>query len=619
MHQLLKKQIDKFLPPEFHNNQDVQSFLDAVDRSYQSLEREHKISERAFEISDKENLEANNSLKLEIQKRDESIHSLKEAVQILKDKNHSFEEEDVLVLSNFVKDELAKRKNAESVFSSIINNLKSGILLENEKQKVLYCNSHFSCLFKIDQEREKLQGNNFIPHLLYISKLFVHPETFLKRVEQIMINKQDVASEVLEMKDGRILERSYATIYTNGEFKGHFWNYTDITEKRKAEKEIIEQRQFYIDILDNIPADIAVLDSSQNYIYLNPYAIKDNQIRKWMIGKNDFDYFESKGMGPEIAIKRKEIFQKSISNSKGFEFIDEHKKGKNSTFILRKFFPHFETNHLKFVIGYGIDITAIKSAELKLENTMNKLRKTNEELEQFAYVASHDLQEPLRMVSSFLNLLEKKYSTELDDKAKSYINFAVDGAQRMRQIILDLLEFSRVGRTGEHQMELIDLNKVLQDIIQLHMKQIQDNCAEIKFQNLPIIKNYRIPLTQVIQNLISNGLKYRKEDVSPELEIVVSDKGNEWEFSFKDNGIGINPKYYDKIFVIFQRLHNKNNYSGTGIGLSVVKKTIESLGGKIWVESEEGIGSNFYFTIPKNEWEHQETNNFLEPITIESF
>lgn len=618
MHQLLQRQIEKFLPPEFLENKEIHSFIEAVERSYISFEKEHRITERAFEISDKESLEANTSLKQEIQKRDDSIESLKEAIRILKDKNHSFEEEDVLVLSNFVKDELAKRKNAESVFSSIINHLTSGILLENEKQKVLYCNNHFSRLFHLDESKEIIQGNNFIPRLIHISNLFVHPETFLKRVEQIMINKQNIAAEILEMKDGRILERSYATIYNNGEFKGHFWNYIDITEKKQSELAINKQKEFYNDILDNIPADIAVLDSDQKYIYLNPYALKDETIRKWIIGKDDFEYFELKGMGPEIAIKRKEIFEKSISNIKGFEFIDEHKKGKSSTFILRKFYPHFEDSKLKFVIGYGIDITAIKAAELKLENTMNKLKKTNEELEQFAYVASHDLQEPLRMVSSFLSLLEKKYGTQLDDKAKSYINFAVDGSQRMRQIILDLLEFSRVGRTGEHQMELMDLNRVMHDVIQLHMQQVQDNCAQIKFQNLPIIKNYRIPLTQVIQNLLSNGLKYRKENVQPELEIAVSDKGSEWEFCFKDNGIGINPKYYDKIFVIFQRLHNKNTYSGTGIGLSVVKKTIESLGGRIWVESEEGLGSSFYFTIPKNDWEKQEETDLLEPITIQT-
>jgi len=203
---------------------------------------------------------------------------------------------------------------------------------------------------------------------------------------------------------------------------------------------------------------------------------------------------------------------------------------------------------------------------MKLAKTMGKLKKTNEELEQFAYVASHDLQEPLRMVSSFLTLLEKKYGSNLDENALSYIKFAVDGAQRMRQIILDLLEFSRVGRTGEYQMEMINLNDVLKDIIQLHSKQIQDNGAQVIYPNLPSIKNYRIPLTQVIQNLLSNALKYRKEKEDPIVEIMVEDKGQDWEFSFKDNGIGINPKYYDKIFVIFQRLHNKTHIQERVLG-----------------------------------------------------
>lgn len=599
MHQLLQRQIEKFLPPEFLENKDIMSFMEVVNRSYQSFEKEHKITVRAFEVSDKENLEANATLKEEIRKREASISNLKEAIHHIKDKKHSIEEEDVLVLSNFVKNELSKRRNAESVFSSIINNLKTGILLENEKQKVLYCNSQFSCLFKLDQEKEQLQGNNFIPRLIHISKQFVHPETFLKRVEQIMINKQDVDSEILEMKDGRILERSYATIYNNGEFKGHFWNYTDITEKKLSELEIIKQKQFYNDILDNIPADIAVLDSSQKYIYLNPNAIKDKSLREWIIGKDDFDYYKSKGRNPEIAVRRREIFQKAISTSKGFEFIDEHQNGNSTAYVLRKFYPYFEENELKFMIGYGIDVTAMKLAERKLETAMAKLKNTNEELEQFAYVASHDLQEPLRMVTSFLSLLEKKYANKLDEKAMSYINFAVDGSKRMKQIILDLLEFSRVGRTEEHQMEELDLNLIMEDIASLHRQQITDTGAKIQFQQLPKIKNYRIPLTQAIQNIISNGLKYRKENTSPEIIVSVVEKGQYWEFAFKDNGIGINPKYFDKIFVIFQRLHNKNNYSGTGIGLSVVKKTIENLGGKIWLDSEEGVGTTFFFTIPK--------------------
>ncbi len=480
-----------------------------------------------------------------------------------------------------------------------------------KNKKYFYCNTQFSTLFQLDEEKEKLQGTNFIPRMIQISQLFIHPETFIKRVEQIMINKQDVVSEILEMKDGRILERSYATIYHNGEFKGHFWNYWDITEKKKAELEIINQKLFFDEILDNIPADIAVFDKDHHYLFLNPSAIKNEATRKWIIGKTDFDYCVSKGINKEIALNRRRVFDETIQGKKEIQFVDEHSTNEGTRFILRKFFPHFEHNKLRFVIGYGIDITNVKTVELKLEDAMNKLKKTNEELEQFAYVASHDLQEPLRMVASFLSLLEKKYANELDEKAMSYIRYAVDGSKRMKQIILDLLEFSRVGRTSEYQMEELDLNLIMEDVVNLHLQQVIDTDAKINFPTLPQIKNYRIPLTQVIQNLVSNGLKYRKEHTSPELSISVLDKGNNWEFAFKDNGIGINPKYFDKIFEIFQRLHNKNHYSGTGIGLSVVKKTIENLGGQIWLESEEGVGTTFYFSIPKNNQPVQQSVELL--------
>ncbi|MEY2903214.1 MAG: hypothetical protein RLY89_2320 [Bacteroidota bacterium] len=599
MHQLLQIQIEKFLPPNYLENKEIRSFIDVVNKSYYSFENEHQLTNRAFEVSDKENLEANAILKEVISKREASIDNLKESIHLIKDIHHRIEEEDILVLSNFVKNELIKRSNAESVFSSIINNLKSGILLENEKQKVLYCNNQFSSLFGLDQEKQKLQGNNFIPKLLQISNLFLHPETFLKRVEQIMSNRKNIASEILETKDGKFLERSYASIHHNGEFKGHFWNYTDITEKKKAELEVIKQKQFYSDILDNIPADLAVLDSSQKYIYLNSSAIKDKSLREWMIGKDDFDFFKLKNKNLEIAVRRKEFFQKAISDNKVFEFIDEHQNGNSTNYVLRKYHPYFEENELKFMIGYGMDITSVKKVELKLEKTLNLLKRTNEELEKFAYVASHDLQEPLRMVTSFLQLLKKKYSKDLDEKALTYIHYAVDGSERMRQIILDLLEFSRVGKLGEYEMEDLDLNHLLDGILKLQMQQIMDTEAEIKYGSLPIIRSLRIPLAQVLQNLVSNALKYKKEGIAPLLEIAVLNKDKDWEFSFKDNGIGIHPRYFEKIFEIFQRLHDNNTFSGTGIGLSVVKKTIESLGGKIWLESEEGVGTTFFFTIPK--------------------
>jgi PAS domain S-box-containing protein len=257
-------------------------------------------------------------------------------------------------------------------------------------------------------------------------------------------------------------------------------------------------------------------------------------------------------------------------------------------------------------VAIRTDITERKRAEAHLVELNSNLQKhakelavSNADLEQFAYVASHDLQEPLRMVTSFLTQLEKKYGDVIDEKGKKYIAFAVDGAKRMRQIILDLLEFSRVGRTEDTNEEL-DLNELVEDIKILFRKQIEEKNAVIQVDRLPVINAYKTPMRQVFQNLISNALKYTRTDVACYIHIAVKESEKEWQFEVSDNGIGIAQEFYDKIFIIFQRLHNREEFSGTGMGLAVTKKIIENDGGKIWVRSEEGKGTGFYFTILKN-------------------
>ncbi len=257
------------------------------------------------------------------------------------------------------------------------------------------------------------------------------------------------------------------------------------------------------------------------------------------------------------------------------------------------------------MIGSTTDITqrkkqeeALKLLNANLERINNELAISNQELEQFAYVSSHDLQEPLRMVTGFLTQLEKRYGEQLDEKARQYIAFAVDGAKRMRQIILELLEFSRVGRVNS-QKEHIDLNVLMNEICLLQKKVIEEKGAIITTRDLPVIYQLKSPMLQVFQNLVSNAIKYNKDGVPPVIEVAARDAGDYWAFSVQDNGIGIEEEYFEKIFVIFQRLHGRDQYSGTGIGLALVKKIIESMGGKISVASEPGKGSIFSFTIPK--------------------
>lgn len=232
-----------------------------------------------------------------------------------------------------------------------------------------------------------------------------------------------------------------------------------------------------------------------------------------------------------------------------------------------------------------------------LEKRATELSASNAELERFAYIASHDLQEPLRMVTSFLQLLQKKYGGQLDPKADQYIHYAVDGAERMKALIMDLLEYSRVG-TGKDGFDWVDCGEVMREVAEMFRERIVAARAQLEVGPLPKVWGDKIQLTQLLQNLLSNALKYAS-DRPPVIVVRVLERSGCWQFIVQDNGIGIDPQFFDKIFIIFQRLHNKNDYTGTGIGLAICKKIVERHGGKIWLESDREQGSTFFFTINK--------------------
>ncbi|PQJ74597.1 PAS domain-containing protein [Polaribacter gangjinensis] len=246
-----------------------------------------------------------------------------------------------------------------------------------------------------------------------------------------------------------------------------------------------------------------------------------------------------------------------------------------------------------------LDVSQEAKNEELLKRYTLELERSNEELEQFAYVASHDLQEPLRMISSFMDLLKRKYADKIDEKGQQYINFATDGAKRMKNLILDLLEYSRAGRTNEVR-ENVDLDLLLFEFKELRRKIIEEKKATLVYDQLPTIQSYRVPLTQIFHCLLDNALNYSKTDCPPIVEISYKEDDSNFIFVIKDNGIGIHPNYHDKIFLIFQRLHNNDKFTGTGIGLSLVKRQVEYLGGSIWLESEEEKGTTFFIQIPKN-------------------
>jgi PAS domain S-box-containing protein len=257
-----------------------------------------------------------------------------------------------------------------------------------------------------------------------------------------------------------------------------------------------------------------------------------------------------------------------------------------------------EKNKLTGIIGISSDITEkVKNEELIKQHTI-ELERSNEELEQFAFVTSHDLQEPLRMISSFMEQLKRKYGDKLDEKALQYIYFATDGAQRMKQIILDLLEYSKASKLQERKEE-VNVTEIVTEYKLLRRKIISEKKVSINFNELPVLHNHKAAIIQIFHCLLDNAIKYSRHNVSPVLKISVKENKKEWEFSIQDNGIGIDQEYFEKIFLIFQRLHSKEDYSGTGIGLSIVKRHIKFLEGRIWLQSAINEGTTFYFTIPK--------------------
>ena len=252
----------------------------------------------------------------------------------------------------------------------------------------------------------------------------------------------------------------------------------------------------------------------------------------------------------------------------------------------------------QYEIALFDDITERKKAEAALREAHEELKRSNAELEQFAYVASHDLQEPLRMVSSYTQLLMRRYGDKLDGDAREFTAFIVDGATRMKQLIEDLLAYSRVG-TRDKNFKPVEAESSLKRALTNLRAAIQDSGATVTQDKLPTIPCDEVQLAQLFQNLIGNALKFRKPDAAPAVHVGAADQGAEWEFMVRDNGIGIEPQYFERIFMVFQRLHDKGEYPGTGIGLAIVKKVVERHGGRIWVQSQPGAGTTFHFTMPK--------------------
>ncbi|MGE5401154.1 MAG: PAS domain S-box protein [Ignavibacteriales bacterium] len=374
----------------------------------------------------------------------------------------------------------------------------------------------------------------------------------------------------------------------------------EISERRQIEISLLEQQGLLNTLVDNMPVGVWIFNEKGDILSGNKevYAI-------WggvkLVGLENFQ--EYKGWWSDTGRKLEpEEWAAARAIAKGERVLNQMIDiltfdGQNKT-ILNSAVPILDhKGKITGAVAVNQDITESRKRETELRETLNELERSNHELEQFAYVASHDLQEPLRMVASYTQLLAKRYQGNLDEKANEYIGFAIDGARRMQMLIRDVLQYSKVSG-NLNKKEKVDIDQIIKDALsELHLE-IMNTRAQVKISPMPSITADPAQVKQLFLNLISNSLKFQAKDQIPEIDINSVKKGSEWVFSVRDNGIGIDPEHNERIFMLFQRLHDRYMYPGTGLGLAICKKIVERHGGRIWLESEPEKGSVFYFTLP---------------------
>lgn len=493
--------------------------------------------------------------------------------------------------------EVAKR---EKRFRLLIENITDGIVLNDEHSNVIYQSPSVTRILGYTLDERKGQ-----PVLNYVHE--DDKARFLKLYEELAATPGQPLSFQFRFRhrEGHYiwLEGVVTNLLHDRNVNGYIANYRDISERKAAEEKLSQERYLLRTLIDNLPVYIYIKDTELRHVVNNKANVEliGAKTEKETLGKTVLDYFRA-----DEAKTFMEADQQVLSSGKPIIDLEEKiiNKSGEERWLLTSKIPLIENNTVVGLIGISRDITDRKHAELVLQDLnkslttqAEKLAASNAELERFAYVASHDLQEPLRMVRSFLHLLKRRFEDQIDSEANQYIDFAVDGAERMKQLITDLLEYSRLGAVHEKREEL-DTNTLVQRTAEIMRPAMAEAGLRLTVNMLPSIVAAKTQISQVFQNLISNAIKYRSEE-QPYIVIDGREEATHWLFTVSDNGIGIDPRFVDKIFEIFQRLNPDGQRQGAGIGLAICKRIVEGHGGRIWVESTEGAGSTFYFTIHK--------------------
>jgi PAS domain S-box-containing protein len=372
----------------------------------------------------------------------------------------------------------------------------------------------------------------------------------------------------------------------------------DISVRKDAEEHLAEMEGRYRGLLEAAPDAMVVVNQAGEIVLLNLQAEKQFGYRRDELVGQKVKNIIPEGFAERLLADDLRSAEDALAQQigTGIELNGRRKDG--SDFPIEIMLSPLESPEGILVTAAIRDISVRKDAEEHLVKTVGELKRSNDELEQFAYVASHDLQEPLRMVASYTQLLAKRYKGRLDSDADEFIAYAVDGSNRMQGLIHDLLAYSRAGTDGK-ALHKISSENALQEALANLRATIVESGAVVTHDSLPVITTDGTQLTQVFQNLVGNAIKYRRAEVPHVHVSAAKNGGNEWIFSVRDNGLGIDSQYFERIFVLFQRLHGREEFKGTGIGLAICKKMLERLGGRIWLESQPEKGSTFHFALPE--------------------
>ncbi|MEG3974506.1 PAS domain S-box protein [Microcoleus sp. herbarium8] len=485
-----------------------------------------------------------------------------------------------------------QRKQAEKELRDLTNALQNAVegisLLDIDGR---YVNVNRAYARKCGYEPEEMLGMEW--------QLTVHPDDVemltLAYQEMLISGKVEVEARGVRKK-GSFFHNQLTMVKAcdaEGTFNGYHCFLKDITERKLTETALQESEFKYRQIVELAEEGIWVIDNNAVTTYVNRAMSRMLGYSELeMFGRLLWDFMDE----PEKkqALDNFERRKEGIAEQHEFKF--KTKDGKDIWTDMSTSPVMDSQGNMLSCCALVYNITKRKRSEQQMLQLTEDLKRSNEELEQFAYVASHDLQEPLRAVTSYAQLLAHRYQDNLDAKADKYIHYIVDGATRMQQLINDLLVYSRLG-TRSKQFELADCNAAVKQSLSNLQIAIAETKAVITCDAMPTVMADEFQLVQLFQNLVANGIKFCREDI-PLIHIAAGREDSEWVFSVRDRGIGIDPQYADRIFIIFQRLHSRRQYSGTGIGLAMCKRIVERHGGRIWVESQEGKGAIFYFTIP---------------------